>query len=128
MAEPSYLLDSNVCIYLLDGSSALLLQRIEDCDIGEVVTSAIVLAEVMLGIDMDDQFARDRADAFFRRVPAAPFDQAAAQAYAKLAFKRRSFDRLIAAHALALGLIVVTANDVDFIDVPGLRVENWTQP
>jgi tRNA(fMet)-specific endonuclease VapC len=40
--------------------------------------------------------------------------------------RRSSFDRLIAAHALALGFVLVTNNEKHFIDVPGLRVENWT--
>jgi tRNA(fMet)-specific endonuclease VapC len=47
-------------------------------------------------------------------------------AYAQLPFKRASFDRLIAAHAVSQDLIVVTGNAKDFADVPGLKVENWT--
>ena len=43
-------------------------------------------------------------------------------------FKRARFDRLVAAHALSLDLGIVTNNIVDFADVPGLRVENWTLP
>ena len=44
----------------------------------------------------------------------------------QLPFKRGSYDRLIAAHALSLGLTVVTGNTKHFADVPGLKVENWT--
>ncbi len=54
------------------------------------------------------------------------FDFEAAQTYVNLPFKRASYDRLIAAHALARDLIVVTDNERDFADVPGLKVENWT--
>jgi len=68
------------------------------------------------------------ASRFFTLIAALPFDRAAAEYYAKIPFRRGRFDRLIAAHALALGLTVVTANEADFADVPGLRVENWTQP
>ena len=57
-----------------------------------------------------------------------PFDQVAASMYAVLDFKRASYDRLIAAHALALGLTVITANVADFADVPGLAVQDWTRP
>ena len=60
------------------------------------------------------------------QVAVLPFDQAAASIYAELSFKRAGYDRLIAAHAMALGLIVATANVRDFADVPGLRVEDWT--
>ena len=56
-----------------------------------------------------------------------PFDEAAVRAYAALPFRRGSFDRLIAAHALALDLTLVTSNVRDFADIPGLLVENWTR-
>jgi tRNA(fMet)-specific endonuclease VapC len=59
-------------------------------------------------------------------VPVLDFDYKAALAYAQLPFKRASFDRLIAAHAVSQDLIVVTGNAKDFADVPGLKVENWT--
>jgi tRNA(fMet)-specific endonuclease VapC len=59
-------------------------------------------------------------------IPVLPFDENAARAYARIPFKRASYDRLIAAHALAQTLIVVTDNEADFADVPGLVVENWT--
>ena len=44
-----------------------------------------------------------------------------------LPFARHRFDRLIAAHALALDLTLVTANVRDFYDLPGLKVEDWTR-
>jgi tRNA(fMet)-specific endonuclease VapC len=60
-------------------------------------------------------------------VPVLPFDAAAAEVYARLPFRRGSFDRLIAAHALALDLVLVTDNVADYADVPGLKVENWVR-
>jgi tRNA(fMet)-specific endonuclease VapC len=60
-------------------------------------------------------------------VPVLPFDDAAAKAYAKLPFKRARFDRLIAAHAVSIGAVVVTNNPGDFADVPELKVENWAE-
>lgn len=59
-------------------------------------------------------------------IPVLPFDEQAAHKYAIIPFKRASYDRLIAAHALALGVTLVTDNEADFADVPGLSVENWT--
>ena len=53
------------------------------------------------------------------------FDDLAVRAYATISFKRASYDRLIAAHALSLGVAIVTNNEYDFADVPGLKVENW---
>lgn len=66
--------------------------------------------------------------ALFQLVPILPFDVAASRAYAQLPFKRGKFDRLIGVHALSLGLTIVTANEADFADIPGLKVENWTLP
>jgi tRNA(fMet)-specific endonuclease VapC len=55
------------------------------------------------------------------------FGPGAASAYASLPLKRGSFDRLIAAHALSLGIGLVTSNVDDFGDISGLLVEDWTQ-
>lgn len=128
MTEPIFLLDSNICIYVLEGVADVLRERIERHSPGELVTSAIVYAEVMRKIDAADQEKIDRAHRFFAAFPVQDFDREAAVRYREVPFKRKSFDRLIAAHALALNLTVVTANEDDFADVAGLRVENWTLP
>ena len=47
--------------------------------------------------------------------------------YCEIPFKRNRFDRLIAAHALSLGLTLVTNNEADFSDISGLGIENWTK-
>ena len=60
VSEPAYLLDSNILIYLLDGTSHEARSRVEQCRPGEVVTSAIAFAEVMRKVPADD--ARKRAD------------------------------------------------------------------
>ena len=59
-------------------------------------------------------------------MPILPFDEAAARCYAQLPFRRGRFDRLLAAHALSLGSTVITDNEADFADIPGLTIENWT--
>lgn len=125
--EPAFLLDSNICIYLLEGLSEVARDRVERCAPGEVVTSAVVYAEVLRGIDKSDPAAMTKIESFFAVVKVLPFDGPAALAYSRVPFKRRSFDRLIAAHALSLGLIVATNNIADFDDVPGIKVENWAQ-
>jgi tRNA(fMet)-specific endonuclease VapC len=121
------MLDSNVCIYLLKGLSTVARERIERCVPGEVVASAIAYAEVMRGIDPSDRQATAAARAFFTTCPVLPFDAAAAGAYRDIPFRRRRFDRLIGAHALAAGLTIVTNDEADFADIPGLTIENWTR-
>ena len=90
---------------------------------GEIVTSAIAVGEVLIGAQRRGHI--DKALLLFQAFAAQPYDLDAARAYASLSFKRASFDRLIAAHALALGLTLVTNNERDFIDIDGLRTENW---
>ena len=128
MANPAFLLDSNICIYILEGFSEGLRTRVQQCAPGELAASSIVYAEVMRGIDQGHSTALRAAERLFKLVPVLPFDDAAALRYRDVPFRRGSFDRLIAAHALALDLTVVTANTDDFADVPGLRIENWTLP
>lgn len=126
--EQRYLLDTNICIYILDAARPSLRIKLEQQQQGSLATSTIVLAEILRGTDLADRQAMARLDALLAIVPALPFDAAAAEAYARLPFRRGRFDRLIAAHALSRGLTVVTANPVDFVDVPGLAVEDWMQP
>ena len=102
----------------------MLRRRVEAVRPGMLVTSAIAFAEVMIGGVRRGAVAETRR--LFDTIPVLPFDQSAAEAYMRLPFKRGSFDRLIAAHALALDLTLVTNNERDFADVNGLRVENWT--
>lgn len=64
-------------------------------------------------------------DRFLRSFPVLPFDEAAARAYVRVPFRRGKLDRLIAAHALATDMTLITSNVRDFADVPGLKLEDW---
>ena len=123
--RPRILLDSNVCIYLIEGLSEKARHRVETFAPGEVVTSAVAFAEVMLRVDKSDLKASANAKAFFSEIPVLPFDVDAALAYRQLPFERHRFDHLIAAHALSLDLLLITRNTRHFVSIPGLRVENW---
>jgi tRNA(fMet)-specific endonuclease VapC len=120
-----FLLDSDICIYLLKNLSARLAERTREQEEGTLFVSAVSIAEVGLGV-------RERLgeEAAFRRfvsdVTILPFDDKAAHRYTALPFRRGKFDRLIAAHALATGLTLVTNNEADFVDIPDLVIENWT--
>jgi tRNA(fMet)-specific endonuclease VapC len=127
VTEPQFLIDSNIAIYILEDAQGAPAWRVQSMPVGSIVTSAIVYAEVMRGIPLEEEQARHSADALFRIIRPLPFDIEAAGAYCRLPFKRASFDRLIAAHALSLGLTLVTNNQPDFSYVPGLKVENWTR-
>lgn len=127
MTEAAFLIDSNIAIYALADANSPAARRIQECQPGSVVTSSIAYAEVVRGVPVDDAVALERLEAFFELVPVLPFDRPAARCYGQVPFRRATFDRLIAAHALALGLTFVTNNEEDFAHVEGLRLENWTR-
>jgi tRNA(fMet)-specific endonuclease VapC len=122
-----YLIDADSAIYAMAERHSALTERMEQCEPEDIAISAISFAEIALGTHNGKQPPPDVLDAFVRAIPMLPFDEAAAREYAKLPFKRARFDRLLAAHALSLGATIITNNKGDFADVPGLKVENWTQ-
>lgn len=128
-----YLLDTNVCIDFLDGRSDRLSERME-ANFGRLTVSCISAAELLVGSTLsgDPKGDRQKVDVFLSGVEVAPFDLAAARVYGDvirgIGVKRKSFDRLIGVQAVQLGLTLVTRDEKHFADVPGLKVENWTQP
>lgn len=121
-----FLLDANICILMLAGGSPSLEARIGECDHGDLAVSVIVFAELALGTNQGKPPPQDALDGLIEQVELLPFDEVAARTYATLPFKLASFDRLIAAHAISVGATLVTNNERDFADIPGLLVENWT--
>jgi len=99
----------------------------------EVCISSITLAELRYGADLrQSRKLHALIGTFVRDVAIAPFDQLAADRFGSLAadLSRQgtpigAYDTLIAAHALALGLVFVTNNLKHFNQVPGLQTENW---
>lgn len=122
-----FMLDSNVVIAVALATGAAVRQRMAQYDEGDFVMSSVAFAEVIHGSNQGKPPAIERLQALVEEVPVLPFDEPAARAYATIPFKRASYDRLIAAHALSLGLTVITGNTRHFADVPGLKVENWME-
>ena len=128
-----YLLDTNICIVFTQGTIPVLRERIQERYARGLAMSAITLAELRVGARASADPIGDgkRLDLLATLIPVCDFDAAAAESYGRLAreigVRRRSFDRLITAHALSLSLTLVTNNERDFSDIPGLRVENWTR-
>ena len=128
-----FLLDTNVVSHAARFPQGRAADRIAEVGERHVCTSIVVAAELRYGA------ARQRSERLTRRIEAVfaalvvlPFDEPADRRYAELRtdLERRGMligpnDLLIAAHALALGLTVVSANVDEFRRVPRLRVENW---
>jgi tRNA(fMet)-specific endonuclease VapC len=132
---PRYLLDTNICIYLMKHQPPQVAEKFSSCMVGEVLISAITAAELEYGVVASGEDAdrnRTALDRFLNEVPVAPFDGAAARQYGPVRLatrdrRRDALDKLIAAHALALSLTLVTNNPRDFATYPNLRIENWLE-
>ena len=132
--KPKYLLDTNICIYLMKHQPPEVRERFAACFVGDVVISAVTLAELEFGSacsGLDVQAANRLAlGGLLEDIMVAPFDAQAAKAYGPIraAYKERNrdaLDKLIASHAVALGVTLVTNNEADFVNYAGLVVENW---
>ena len=130
-----YLLDTNICIHLIQRQPPHVLQRLAALRQGQAVMSVVTYAELCAGLEMQsrhrDHDARVLA-LLTQRIPVLPFTETAAQAYGVLRAavrerRRDALDRLIAAHAIATGAVLVTNNEADFRDHPGLQWENWVR-
>jgi len=129
-----YLLDTNICIYLIKRRPPQVLERFRRCAVGDIGLSTMTLAELQYGVAKSLFPAQNQQalDAFTLPLEVVAFDAAAAVAYGpvRAALERQgtpigALDLLIAAHALSLGVTLVTNNPREFSRVSGLRVENW---
>ena len=121
-----YLIDTNCCIFLFAGHYPALLERVAATPMGDIGLSSIVFAELALGVRHGKPPLERQLEQLATQMPILPFDEVAARCYAQLPFRRGRFDRLLGAHALSLGSTVITNNEADFADIPGLTIENWT--
>jgi len=131
---PRYMLDTNMCIYLIKNQPVQVARRFAACCMGDVVMSAITFAELDYGVAAapDPQRERDNLNRLIALIPVAAFDTQAASSYGavRMATRQRKhdhLDKLIAAHAIALNVILVTNNQRDFVAYPELQLENWLE-
>ncbi len=129
-----YLLDTNICIYALKRHPPKVLEKLRSISRSAVAVSVITVLELRQGAEksQDPGTAHQKLDFFLSSVRALPFDEeaalVAARIRASLELQGRpigDLDSLIAAHALAQDLILVTNNLREFQRVPDLRTENW---
>ncbi len=130
-----YMLDTNICIYLIRRQSPQVLRRLEALNEGDVCMSVITYAELRAGLEIQsEQREHDQRvlAQLVQRIPVLPLDKAGAESYGRLRAavrdrRRDALDRLIAAQAVAAGSILITNNEADFADYPDLQVENWVK-
>ncbi|MGH9373314.1 MAG: type II toxin-antitoxin system tRNA(fMet)-specific endonuclease VapC [Vicinamibacterales bacterium] len=131
------MLDTDTCSYIMKRSQPLVLKRLQTVDVSDVRMSVITKAELLYGVEVSPRRAHDAAalSAFLPYVEVVNFSDDAALHYAEIRADLKSRgamiganDLLIAAHARALGLILITNNTAEFQRVTDLKLDNWTVP
>ncbi len=129
-----YLLDTNICIYLIKKQPVSVLDRFREHAVGEIGLSVISVAELSYGVQRSRRREQNEQALlqFLAPLVVADFDADAALVYGRVRADLDArgtpigaLDALIAAHAMALDAIVVTNDEREFLSVPRLKVENW---
>ena len=128
-----YLLDTHIVIYTIKNRPRRVRERFTRHQ-GQLAISSVTLMELVYGAEKSPQPERNLRDidGLAARLDVLPYDAAAAthtgQIRAELARQGTPigpYDQMIAGHARALGLILVSNDAAEFGRVPGLRLENW---
>ena len=130
-----YLLDTNIISDLVRNPAGRVAGKIAAVGEDAVVTSVVVAAELRFGAAKKGSLALSaRIDAILATLVVLPLEPPADAVYGRLRAKLEqdgtpigANDTLIAAHALALERVLVTANSREFERVAGLEVVNWLE-
>jgi tRNA(fMet)-specific endonuclease VapC len=134
---PRFMLDTDTCSDIMKRSHPLVLKRLQSVSVEDVCMSVVTKAELLYGVEVSPRHTQDAVAlaAFLPYVEAMEFDDDAALHFAEIRadLKTRgaligASDLLIAAHARALRLVLVTNNTAEFERVPNLKLENWLVP
>ena len=129
-----YMLDTDICSYVMKRSSQPLLKRLAAVAVADVCLSVVTKAELLYGVQVSPYPARDAAAlrGLLTYVEVLDFPERAAEHYADIRadLKLRgeligANDLFIAAHARGLGLTLITNNTGEFSRVKDLALENW---
>ena len=129
------LLDTNICIHVINARPPGVLERFRQHRMGEIGLCSVVAAELAYGVAKSGSPRNRQAlEMFLAPLIILPFDEAALWAYGDLRaeLERKgtpigALDTMIAAHALSQQSTLVTNNIREFARVPGLALENWVQ-
>ena len=133
-----FMLDTDTCIFLMRGESQTLAVKVQSVPLQQQVMSAVTFAELTYGVQASAVAKRKQnqavLDSLALHLAVLDWTQEAAKHYAEIRadLKKRgaqlgAADLMIAAHARAMGAVIVTNNVKDFGRVKGLQVENWTK-
>jgi len=128
-----YLLDTNICVYVIRRRPEAVYRRLSGAAGRAVAISVVTAFELEIGaLRAQGQHYSEAVRLFIAEFPVLPLDDSARASYGQLrtALERRgekigAHDMLIAAHALALDATLVTNNEKEFRRIKGLNIENW---
>ncbi|MBC8417504.1 MAG: type II toxin-antitoxin system VapC family toxin [Desulfobacterales bacterium] len=130
-----YLLDTNICIYIINEKPKKVLRKFEQYPVHEFAISSITHAELQYGVAKSKHKNRNQEalDEFLLPLTILPFHgKRLVERYGKIrAFLESKgktigpLDTLIAAHALSLDLTIISNNINEFSRIPNLKCENW---
>ncbi len=130
----SYLLDTNICIYIAKRKPRVVLSRLLELKPGDVGMSVVTYLELAYGAQKSLYPDRNLAaiDELRTLIPVESLTAGVALHYGRIRTRLESegrpigaYDLLIAAHALSLDVVLVTNNIREFRRIPELRLENW---
>ena len=130
-----WLLDTDTCIAIIKGKPPSVLRKLRGKSVGQVGISSITLGELAFGAAKRGRRDESRAALaeFMLALEIVSFDSDAASSYGQLraSLEKRGtpigpLDTLIAAHAAALDVVLVTHNTREFGRIDALRLEDWT--
>ena len=127
------LLDTNICIDIINQRPSKILSRFRKYKFEEIGISSVSAAELSFAIEQSGSVrGKQFLDMFLATLKVHPFDEECIWKYGKLrAFLEKkgqpigTLDTMIAAHALSLNMLLVTNQEDEFSEVPGLKTENW---
>lgn len=129
-----YLLDTDICIYIMNKRPAEVIARFKQYDVGDVGLSTITLSELQFGVAKSGKPKKNqqRLADFAAPFSVIPYEEAAAKAYGDIRYQLEKqgqsigpLDLLIAAQAKSRKLVLVTNNEREFARIDDLEVENW---
>ncbi len=131
-----YLIDTNICIYIMNNRPIDVIKKFKKVNIGEVGVSTVTISELQYGVAKSQQRKKNqsRLNEFIAPLILLPYDSDAAKTYGDIRYSLEKvghpigpLDLLIAAHAMSQNLIIVTNNDKEFSRIKDLKVENWAK-
>ena len=131
-----YLIDTNICIYIMNKRPIGIIQRFKQFDVGEIGVSTITVSELQYGVakSKNHRLNKQRVGEFLSPLEILQYDEIAANVYGGIRTQLEGcgesigpLDLLIAAHALSQKLVLVTNNEKEFKRVENLKVENWAK-